>query len=563
MCAMAVFAMSCTKLETTPQFLASTTATTVTASGTTYAVTAADSASTAKALTFTWTDPKYAVGLAQSKFSIVVGASGKNFVSFSNKDFTGVLTGSLLGKEINAMALKFGGVIGTPINLDVKVVSSQANNNETKSSNVLTIAVTPYGDLMLTATNSKVVTSAATSSQVGTVFNWNVAYSGYTGVKTYQFQYAKANTSFASPTTSDISTLTKSFTQLDLNKIALGYGTAGGADGAVDFRIKATNESGTVEYSNVVTVTITTYVAFNSIGIIGDATPGGWSTDTDMYRTDPTNKPADWTVTLYLKGGLSAKFRADDAWDTNWGSTGFPSGTAVGNGSNIPVSSSGYYTVDFNAGSGVYTFTPVTTAVYTNVSVIGDATAGGWSSDTQLTQSLSNSQIWTGTVALTAGGAFKFRANNAWTINWGPGTIMSTGYSGWGAQNGGNISVTTSGTYFVYINTATGEFFYGNTSSSTPYSKVSVIGDATPGGWSSDTELIQNPSNPYNWSGKVTLIGPGKFVKFRANDDWGTNWGKASFPSDVGVQNGDNIPATAGTYQITFNSATGEYSFIK
>ncbi len=99
----------------------------------------------------------------------------------------------------------------------------------------------------------------------------------------YQLQYAKGGTSFATPTSSAVTSYTQSYTQLDLNKIALGYGVAGGSNGTVDFRIKANNESGTVEYSNVVTVTITTYVANNSIGIIGDATPGGWNVDTDLY----------------------------------------------------------------------------------------------------------------------------------------------------------------------------------------------------------------------------------------------------------------------------------------
>ncbi len=104
----------------------------------------------------------------------------------------------------------------------------------------------------------------------------------------------------------------------------MGYGVTGGSNGTVDFRIKASNESGTVEYSNVVTVTITTYVANNSIGIIGDATPGGWNVDTDLYRPDPVNKPADWTVTLKLIGGMSAKFRADDDWGNQLGRHRFP-----------------------------------------------------------------------------------------------------------------------------------------------------------------------------------------------------------------------------------------------
>jgi hypothetical protein len=73
--------------------------------------------------------------------------------------------------------------------------------------------------------------------------------------------------------------------------------------------------------------------------------------------------------------------------------------------------------------------------------------------------------------------------------------------------------------------------------------------------------MIQNPANPYKWSAKVILIGPGKNAKFRADNAWTVNWGAATFPNGIGTQDGANIPATAGTYQITFNSATGEYTF--
>lgn len=54
---------------------------------------------------------------------------------------------------------------------------------------------------------------------------------------------------------------------------------------------------------------------------------------------------------------------------------------------------------------------------------------------------------------------------------------------------------------------------------------------------------------------------PGGDCKFRFNHDWAVNWGDTAFPSGTGTQNGPNIPAIAGTYDITFNQTTGEYSF--
>jgi hypothetical protein len=72
------------------------------------------------------------------------------------------------------------------------------------------------------------------------------------------------------------------------------------------------------------------------------------------------------------------------------------------------------------------------------------------------------------------------------------------------------------------------------------------------------------------------LIMAGGEVKFRANNSWdsaastppGGNWGKpltgSSFPTGIGAENAGgskNIVAIAGTYDVTFNSVTGNYSF--
>jgi hypothetical protein len=292
---------------------------------------------------------------------------------------------------------------------------------------------------------------------------------------------------------------------------------------------------------------------FCTIGIIGSASPGGWDVDSDLRLANSQDK-FTWTITLYLSAG-EVKFRASDAWDTNWGAATFPEGTGVANGANIPVPTAGYYRVQFNDLTGAYSFTLLTTPEYTTVGIIGSGTPGGWDSDTDLTKDPNNPHVWTGTVTLTNGEA-KFRAENAWTNNWGG----STAPSGVGVQDGANIPVTA-GTYEVRFNDATGEYFFNANNRGTPYDKVGIIGSATPGSWDSDTDLIKNPSNPLLWS-KTLEITDGE-AKFRADDAWTVNWGSSSFPSGIASQDGPNIPAGAGKYFITFNSGTGEYSFLK
>jgi hypothetical protein len=565
--ALVAFVLSCSQqVEPTAQFPKSTTALTVTSSLASVTATAKDSLS--PVVSFTWNDPKFSLGLSQTMFTVVLSPTGTNFAKFTTKSFTGVLTGSLLGKELNGMALKLGGVIGQAITLDAKVVASLSNNTEPVNSNVLQVSVSPYGDLALVSSVTKINTSAANSLNVGAVFTWNTAFNGYSGVKTYQFQYAVhavTGTSFANPTTTTVTGFSQSFTQNELNNIALGYGTAVGSAGYVDFRVKATDEQGTVLYSNAVTDTIGTYAPYNSIGIIGDATPGGWNTDVDLYRPDPVNSPTNWTVVVYLIGGNSAKFRADDAWVTSWGAATWPSApsSTTNNAPNIPVSgASGYYQVNFSSATGAYSFTQVTVPTYTNISVIGTSPPGvNWTTDTELNQLTPGGVVWADTVTLVAG-QLKFRANNAWTTSWGVSTSSPTGLSGWGTtNNGANITIATAGKYYVYINVATGEYFFGSTANNaeTSFGQIGIIGDGTPGGWNTDTYLIQDPANPYKWSAKVPLTAAS--AKFRANTDWTINWGNTSFPNGIGTENGANIPVTAGNPQITFNSATGEYSF--
>jgi len=278
------------------------------------------------------------------------------------------------------------------------------------------------------------------------------------------------------------------------------------------------------------------FLRFPSIGIIGSATPGGWDSDTDLID----NGDGTFSVTLDLVDG-EAKFRANDDWGVNWGAADFPSGVATQDGANIPVTA-GTYKVTFNPSTGDYSFEPATV----NIGIIGSATPGGWDADTDMTKNEDGS--FSVLIALTDGEA-KFRENDDWAVNWGGGASFPTGTA---TLNGDNIPVTA-GIYIVTFNPTTGEYSFDAAS-------IGIIGSATPGGWDADTDLeIADVANPAVVSATITLT-DGE-AKFRVNDDWAINWGAADFPSGTGVRNGDNIPVTAGTYVVTLNVNTAEYSF--
>ncbi len=65
---------------------------------------------------------------------------------------------------------------------------------------------------------------------------------------------------------------------------------------------------------------------YPKLGILGTSTPGGWDSDTDL--TSNASNPFLWSKIVTLTDGVS-KFRANDAWDVNWGASDFPGGISA------------------------------------------------------------------------------------------------------------------------------------------------------------------------------------------------------------------------------------------
>jgi hypothetical protein len=143
-------------------------------------------------------------------------------------------------------------------------------------------------------------------------------------------------------------------------------------------------------------------------------------------------------------------------------------------------------------------------------------------------------------------GEAKFRQNNSWDVNWGDSAFPS----GTGTQGGPNIPVIA-GTYDVTFNIVTGDYSFSHPS-------IGILGDALIG-WTDDIDMQTTDGVIYTL--KNYLFKDGE-VKFRQDDDWSVNWGDWSFPTGIGYNAGPNIPVPEGTYNVTFNRITGEYSFV-
>lgn len=86
-----------------------------------------------------------------------------------------------------------------------------------------------------------------------------------------------------------------------------------------------------------------TLTPITTIGVIGDATEGGWDADQNMtyvpYNSE-TKEPGYWEIKdINLTAG-TIKFRANDAWDISWG--GDINSLTTNNGGNITVDAGTY-----------------------------------------------------------------------------------------------------------------------------------------------------------------------------------------------------------------------------
>ena len=136
-----IFFSACEKAESLPLY-GNGAAATLTASSANIAPPAADSSKTV--LTLNWTSPNYATSPDNVKFLIQIDSTGKNFANSFTREVIGSLSSSFIGKELNSILLGKGYAFNIAVDMDVRIISSYANNNERIISNVLKIKMTPY-----------------------------------------------------------------------------------------------------------------------------------------------------------------------------------------------------------------------------------------------------------------------------------------------------------------------------------------------------------------------------------------------------------------------------------
>lgn len=154
--------------------------------------------------------------------------------------------------------------------------------------------------------------------------------------------------------------------------------------------------------------------------------------------------------------------------------------------------------------------------------------------------SVDNGEVYSGYVYLN--GDFKCCSEPSWDgTNYGIADgVISTD------SEAGNLNAAEEGYYFLTLDLV-------NLTYSVERREWGIIGDATPGGWNEDVDLVYDAAD-LKLKANVTLVDG--TMKFRANDAWEVNLG-----GDVEnlVLDGDNINVTAGDYQVVLDLSTPTY----
>jgi hypothetical protein len=264
----------------------------------------------------------------------------------------------------------------------------------------------------------------------------------------------KQGGTFAAPVTISAGSSTSlSISGADFNQNLLKLGFAPGSASQVAVRVMAAlnrpgNDVNNIVYSTATTVSATPYlVVVNYPSIYVPGAYQGWAPDKAPAIASVTdNKQYEGYV--YFNTASAFKFTPARNWDTDYGDDG--AGKLAVKGKDITVPTAGYYLLRADLNALTYS------ATKTDWAIIGAATANGWDTETPMTFDPATN-TWQVTLDLKAD-EFKFRANNAWDINFGD--TGADGLLNYGGENN-NIKVPSAGKYLVTLNLNTpGNYTY-------------------------------------------------------------------------------------------------------
>jgi hypothetical protein len=287
--------------------------------------------------------------------------------------------------------------------------------------------------------------------------------------------------------------------------------------------------------------------------IVGSLT-GGWN-NTCGVTIEMTNKGGGvFEKLVNIPASSQFKFVLEcGSWDVNWGGPGGDAANStdyelVSNSSNnISVVAAGSYFVRADFAAGTFKITPFTPP--TSLYLVGGATSAGWNPGASIPFVNLGSNKFEIYAYLAADG-FKFLQVQDWAGDWGvkDGTAVTTNgvVTAEVVQDDEvNASASIAGFYRVTVD-------YNALTYTLEPMNWGIIGSATAnGGPDSDMTFVAGAGS-YKWTITTDLVA-GE-IKFRANDDWGVNFGDDGANGVLEYSAGSNIAIGApGNYTIELN----------
>ena len=275
-------------------------------------------------LTLNWTNPSFATSTQKTKYRVQLDSAGRNFSRAVTFELFDSLSLSFRAKELNNILLNWGFEYNKAYDIDFRVISSYANNNDQKTSNTTKVNIKTY----------KIPPKVVVPSSGRLYIVGDATAGGWTNPVPVPTQEL---TKIDSVTYGGIFNLIggKQYLILPVNgdwgfKYSVVSNTVPGLSGGGDFGANFSDNFPGPATSGLYKIilnfqsgkfTVTPFTQQHGLPdnlyIVGDATPGGWNNPVPTPSQQFTRvNSTKWELTVALTSGKAYLFLPENG---NWG----------------------------------------------------------------------------------------------------------------------------------------------------------------------------------------------------------------------------------------------------
>ncbi len=308
------------------------------------------------------------------------------------------------------------------------------------------LTVSTSGEPELTVSATDIDLDATRSGEKALEVNWTTVNAQWSnpsvanGGITYALQLSKAGLEFKSTVGAmdlQAGQTSQLLTMSELNSMMIAAGCEVGQEVQVELRLVASLAPNAKLYSNVVTLTATPFDAISHLYVPGAYQ--GWNPVTAESLISQTSNGIYTGIIYFPETGSAFKITPQRNWDQSYGEVS-DGKIELNGGGDIKAPRAGNLELTVNINENTITYKDYSWGI------VGDATPGGWDTDTDMRYE-NSTQLWKATLELKVGD-IKFRKDHDWGTNYG-------GANGnLNTESDNDIAITEAGTYDVVIDLA-------------------------------------------------------------------------------------------------------------